>query len=158
MSSAREVVSAFFDGFTAGNMDAVFGALAADVEYTVNTHDTVTREAIPWSTTFRGTAEVQAFFARLMANFDVLAFRVDKLIAEGEDVAAFGHFQYRAKPTGLTCETDWCARFRIEKGRIRTYHFFEDSYAIARAFRRSGQWELAVDGELRTVPDGARRG
>ena len=157
-ATGREVVTGFFDGFAGGNMDAVFGALAPDIEYTVNTRNTVTREAIPWSTTFRGTAEVQAFFARLMANFDVLAFRVDQLIADGADVAAFGYFQYRAKPTGLTCETDWCARFRVEGGRIRTYHFFEDSYAIARAFRRSGHWELAVDGGHQVVPGEPLRG
>lgn len=151
-AASRAVVQGFFDGFMRGDMQAVFAALADDIEYTVNTRDTVTREAIPWSTTFHGASEVQAFFGRLMQNFDVLGFTVDRLLADADEVAAFGHFKYLAKPTGATCETDWCARFTIREGRIARYQFFEDSYAIARAFRRGGHWELAVDGERRTVP------
>ncbi len=133
-------------------MAAVFGALADDVEYVVNTRNTLTREAIPWSTTFHGSAEVRAFFGRLMLNFDVLDFRLERVLADGEAAAAFGHFKYRAKGTGLECETDWCARFTVIGGHITHYQFFEDSYAIARAFRVSGSWQLLVDGESRTVP------
>jgi len=152
--SSRAVVQGFFNGFMTGYLQAVFDSCAPDVEYTVNTRDTVTREAIPWSTTFHGVAEVQAFFGRLMENFDVLGFEVSAVLVEGHEAAAFGHFKYRAKPTGLDCETDWCARFAIRDGRIAKYQFFEDSYAIARAFRRSGHWVLAVDHRTQTVPAG----
>lgn len=149
---ARPVVQQFFNGFMTGNMQAVFDSFDPAVEYTVNTRNTVTREAIPWSTTFHGVAEVQAFFGRLMANFEVLGFEVSQILAEGAEAAAFGHFRYRAKPTGLECETDWCARFTVRGGRILNYQFFEDSYAIARAFRRAGHWELAVDHAAQRVP------
>lgn len=135
-----------------GNLAGVFAALADDVEYTVNSRDTVTAEAIPWSTTFHGKQQVEAFFERLMRNFDVLDFRLDKVLADGDTAAAFGHFKYRAKGTGKDCQTDWCARFTVRGGRISHYHFFEDSYAIARAFHVAGEWQLVVDGEARWVP------
>lgn len=149
---SRAVVAGFFDGFARGDMDAVFAALSPQVEYTVNTPGTVTREALPWSTTFHGASEVQAFFARLMQNFEVLGFALRQVIADGPAVAAFGHFRYRVRATGLDCETDWCARFVIEQGRITHYQFFEDSYAIARAFRCAGQWEMALDSGRQAVP------
>lgn len=152
---SRAVVRGFFEGFARGDMAAVFAALAPDIEYTVNTRDTVTCEAIPWSTTHRGIDAVQAFFGRLMQNFEVLGFDLWDLVADGAAVAAFGHFKYRVRSTGLDCETDWCARFALEGGRVVRYQFFEDSYAIARAFRVAGHWELAVDGARQRVPASA---
>lgn len=151
-TATRSVVERFFNGFTTSNMEAVFDAFDAAVEYTVNTRNSVTREAIPWSKTYHGTVEVRAFFGRLMQNFDVLAFYLEEVIAEGDAAAAFGFFRYRVKATGLECSTDWCARFRVGNGQITHYQFFEDSYAIARAFRVGGQWELALDEGTQCVP------
>lgn len=150
--TTRAVIEGFFNGFMTGNMQAVFDSFDAAVEYTVNTRDTVTREAIPWSKTYRGVGEVQGFFGRLMQNFDVLAFNLDGIVAEGSEAAAFGFFRYRVKATGLECATDWCARFTVHEGKISRYQFFEDSYAIARAFRVGGHWELALDEGKRLVP------
>ena len=150
--TTRTVIEGFFNGFMTGNMQAVFDSFDAAVGYTVNTRDTVTCEAIPWSKTCRGVGEVQGFFGRLMQNFDVLAFNLDGIVAEGGEGAAFGFFRYRVKATGLECATDWCARFTVREGKISRYQFFEDSYAIARAFRVGGHWELALDEGKRLVP------
>ena len=152
MSEGREVVENFFQSFAQGRLDDVFDALADDIEYTVNGRDTVTAEALPWSKCFRGKDEVRAFFAQLLEQFEVEGFEVAQHIAEGPDVASFGHFAYRARPTGERCETDWCARFHIEGGKIARYQFYEDSYAIARAFRHGGSWDLENVGRRRAVP------
>lgn len=152
MGDGLRVVEDFFRGFTEGNLDAVFDTMADDIEYTVNGRDTVTVEAIPWSRCFRGVDEVRRFFAQLMQHFQVEGFEVDQHIADGPDVASFGHFRYRALATDQSCETDWCARFHIEARKIARYQFFEDSYAVARAFRRGGSWEIENDGRIRSVP------
>ncbi|KAI9022030.1 hypothetical protein DFJ74DRAFT_671398 [Hyaloraphidium curvatum] len=140
--STRAAVSSFFNGFAAGDMGAVFGALADDVEYVVNSRDTATKEAIPWSDTFRGKDAVQAFFVRLTGAFDVLAFKLDTVLADGGEAAAFGSFLYRAKATGKEAPTEWAARIAVEGGKITKYQFFEDSYAIARAFVTKGKWTV----------------
>ncbi len=152
MSDGLPAVEAFFGSFAQGDMDAAFDTMADDIEYTVNGRDTVTREAIPWSRTFHGKDAVKAFFVQLMEHFRVEGFEVDQHIADGPDVASFGHFRYVALVTDQLCETDWCARFHVENGKITRYQFFEDSYAIARAFRHGGVWEIENDGRRRTVP------
>lgn len=151
--TTRRTVSSFFNGFAKGDMDAVFGALGDTVEYTVNSKNTVTEEAIPWSTTFKGKAEVQAFFGRLISVFEVLEFRLDSLLADGAEAGAFGFFKYKVRALGTECSTDWAARLRVSKeGTIESYHFFEDSYAIARAFVVKGQWTISVEGKELAVP------
>lgn len=151
-AGARSVVEQFFGGFQRGDLGAVLAALADDVEYTVNTRHTVTVEALPWSKTFHGRDAVQAFFIDLMQEFEVLAFALDELVAAGDSVAAFGSFRYRARTTGQECVTDWSARFAVRDGHIVRYQFFEDSYAIARAFRVGGSWEIENAGQRRAVP------
>jgi ketosteroid isomerase-like protein len=82
----------------------------------------------------------------------VLSFDAREFIAQDDAVAVFGHFRYRAVSTGKDMETDWAIRIRMKDGRIARYHFFEDTFAIAAAFRHGGSWDVENAGRRRTVP------
>jgi ketosteroid isomerase-like protein len=54
----------------------------------------------------------------------------------------FGQFQFRAKSTGKLMETDWVVRLTMQDSKIARGQFFENTFAIANAFRYNGSWTL----------------
>jgi len=83
--------------------------------------------------TYTGKEGVHAFIANLGKAFETQAFAVDHLIAEGSIVFASGTFTHRLKSTGKLFTSAWALRCVVEGGKIREYHFYEDSGAFATA-------------------------
>ena len=146
-------VQSFFNSFTSGNLDAIDDFFAPDVEYTVvGAHGSETTDAIPWVGLHRGTEAVKSFFHTLVGSIEVVEFDPQEFIAQNDAVAVFGYFKYRARSTGKLMETDWAIRIKFKGSQIVRYHFYEDTYAIAAAFRQTGSWEVENAGRKRKVP------
>lgn len=115
-----------------------------------------TKNAIPWAGIWRGHDEIIAFQTLLNDNFEVRGFD-DHIFTEQDDhVAVFGQLLFTAKPTGKPADSDFAAQARIVDGRIASYHFYEDTFAIANAFRTDGHWSVenkGVEQRVRKVPD-----
>lgn len=155
MSEAQNVqtIKDFFAAFGRGDLGAIDRYFTADVEYVVIGAEVPgTLRAIPWAGLHRGREAVKSFFGLLTGSIEVVSFEPSEFIAQGDAVAVFGHFRYRAVSTGKVMETDWAIRIRMENGQISHYHFYEDTFAIAAAFRHSGTWEVENAGSQRTVP------
>jgi ketosteroid isomerase-like protein len=147
----KAVMQRFFDSFRTGQLDLA-SYVTTDVEWTVVAdHAPVTQAVIPWIGTHKGLDGLQKFFGELLENIQVVEFEDRDYIAEDDRVAVFGYFKYCAIPTGNLMETDWAIRIQMRDGRIARYHFFENTFAIANAFRTGGSWEIENSGSKRTV-------
>lgn len=155
MSETRNVqtIQEFFAAFGRGDLGAIDRYFTPDVEYVVVGGDVPgTTRAIPWAGVHRGREAVKSFFALLTGSIQVLSFDPREFVAQGNAVAVFGHFRYRAFSTGKGMETDLAIRIQMRDGQIARYHFYEDTFAIATAFRHGGSWDVENAGSRRAVP------
>lgn len=114
-----QTVHDFFAAFGRGDLGAIDRYFTPDVEYAVIGPDVPgTARAIPWAGTHRGRDAVRAFLGLLTGSIQVLSSEPREFIAQGDAVAVFGHFRYRALSTGKDMETDWAIRIRMEDGQI----------------------------------------
>jgi hypothetical protein len=75
-----------------------------------------------------------------------------EVISEGNKVAAFGWFRLHALSTGRIADISYSIRFELRDGLIVKYHFLENTFDVAAAFRSAGEWLLETDGTQHRVP------
>lgn len=151
--TGAEIVKAFFEAFGQRDLSAVDRYFAPDVDYIVigaNLAEAV--EAIPWLGQYSGREGAKEFISHLQSNIDILGFSPQEIIQQGDSVAVFGRFDYRARSTGAEFASDYAIHIKLRGGLIAYYHFYENTYAVAAAFRRAGSWELDTDGKRKLVP------
>lgn len=83
--------------------------------------------------THRGAAAIRALLPAFGRLFEAQDFAIETVTETAERAWASGRFTYLVKPTGRIFASDWALRLDLEGGRIRTYHFYEDSEALAAA-------------------------
>jgi len=116
-------------------------------------HSPVSTETIPWAGhPIQGVAEVKDFFRRLdNESFEVLSREARDIVASGDTVVVFGHFESRARPTGKRVASDFACRLDLREGRIARGQFFEDSYAVAHGFAHQGRLDVENGGSRREI-------
>ena len=141
MNAAEQIVRDFFNGFTNGDVDVMDQFFDPNVEYTVIHPETnETNRAVPWAGRYQGLDQAKAFIARLLSNITVTGIHADDLIAQDNRVAVFGRFYYTAQSTGNEFFSYFAIRIEVANGKITKYHFYEDTFAVAFAFRDDGYW------------------
>jgi hypothetical protein len=70
--------------------------------------------------------------------------------------AAFGWFRLHALSTGRTMDISYSVFFELCGGRIVRYHFLENTFDVAAAFRAGGSWVIDTDGARRSIPPAQR--
>jgi len=108
--------------------------------------------ALPWLGVHRGREAVKAFLAHMHRNLEVAIFGPREVISEGSRAAAFGWFRLHALSTGRTADIAYAIRFELQDGLIIKYHFLENTFDVARAFRTGEAWLLDTDGAERPTP------
>ena len=109
--------------------------------------------ALPWLGLHRGREAVKAFLAQMHHNLEVTAFGPREVISDGNRAAAFGWFRLRALPTGRTVDISYSIFFELRDGLIVRYHFLENTFDVAAAFRVGGSWLIDTDGVKHRIPD-----
>jgi len=169
VQSNSEVIAAYLDAVMGKDASAVDRFFAPDVEYMVNgttlpdpagvlpplSEDCHT--ALPWLGLHGGRKAVSDFLAHMHRNLEVTAFGPREVISEGNKAAAFGWFRLHALSTRRTADIAYSIRFELRDGLIVKYHFLENTFDVARAFRTSGEWVLEVDGGRRRIPRRSHR-
>ena len=162
--SNPELIRDYLDAVMRKDASAVERFFDSDVEYVVN--GTSLRDAsgilppisshcqmaLPWFGLHRGHAAVRAFLDHMHRNLEVTAYGPREVISEGNKAAAFGWFRLHALATNRTIDIAYAIRFEIRDGRFVKYHFLENTFDVASAFRVEGTWQLEIDGGTRTVP------
>ncbi|GAB4285770.1 MAG: hypothetical protein Fur0025_17720 [Oscillatoriaceae cyanobacterium] len=122
--------------------DAEYTVVRPDHDYSETTFFHERQRILPWTTVHTGAAEISAFFDQLTTEFSIRAFNIDSTLIEGNSVVVFGDFVYEDNRTGsLANNAPFAAKLELENGKIDSYYFMEDTYAIATALRDSGSWE-----------------
>jgi ketosteroid isomerase-like protein len=108
--------------------------------------------ALPWLGLHQGRKAVKEFLAHLHRNLEITAFGPREVISEGNKAAAFGWFRLHALSTDRTVDISYSVRFELREGLIVKYHFLENTFDVASAFRRGGNWLFDTDGTRHSVP------
>jgi ketosteroid isomerase-like protein len=151
-NNSTEIVQNFFAAFAQRDLSAIDRYFAPDVVYTViGTQSPETVTAIPWIGEYHKREGAKEFLAHLLRNIEIIGFGSQEFIEQGDMVAVFGTFMYRATSTGKRFDSNYAIKIKIRDGLIAEYFFHENTYAVAEAFRQSGTWEIENDGQRRTV-------
>jgi len=113
------------------------------------------RTALPWLGLHRGRAAVKVFLAHMHRNLEVTAFGPREVVSEGNRAGVFGWFRLHALPTGRTVDISYSIFFELRDALIVRYHFLENTFDVAAAFRAGGAWEIDTDGMRHRIPDSA---
>ena len=149
MRKDASVVDRFFDPYVEYMVNGTMSPDAAGVLPPISAE---CHAALPWLGIHRGRAAVKDFLAHMHRNLEVTAFGPREVISEGNKAAAFGWFRLHALGTGRTVDISYSIRFELRDGLIVKYHFLENTFDVAAAFRSSGTWLLDTDGAKHNVP------
>ena len=166
--SNAELIAAYLDAVIRRDASAVDRYFDPDVEYMVNgapsqqlARDQVAalppisaecHSALPWLGLYCGREALKGFLAHMHRNLEVVAFGPREVISEGNKAAAFGWFRLHALSTGRTVDISYSILFELRAGLIVRYHFLENTFDVAGAFRASGSWLIDTDGAKHGVP------
>lgn len=124
-----EVAAQFQAAFAARDAKAIAAVFASDATLHVAGSPDVSTVGVR-----RGPEEIRAFFEELIETVTPRKMELFDLVANDDHVVALGHFHYVLDATGREYESDFALHLSIERGRIRRYQMYEDSYAVAEAF------------------------
>ena len=162
--STSELIEAYLDAVMRKDASVVERFFDPNVEYLVNGTPVLDSAgvlppisaecyaALPWLGVHRGREAVKKFLAHMHRNLEVIAFGPREVISEGNKAAAFGWFRLHALSTDRTVDISYSVRFEVRDGLIVKYHFLENTFDVASAFRRGGNWLLDTDGAKHRVP------
>jgi hypothetical protein len=129
ITSTKDIIEAFFARFGAGDAEGVLELFADEVDFNV-----AGAYFVPWTGPRTDQAGVAEFLAAAAA-VEPQEFVVERILADGGAGVALGHFTHRVLATGKTFSSRFALHVTVGGGLITRYHMFEDSYAIAEAFR-----------------------
>jgi ketosteroid isomerase-like protein len=162
--SSAELIASYLGAVIRKDASAVDRYFDPDVEYMVNgtlvpdpagALPPISAEcnaALPWLGFYRGREALKGFLAHMHHNLEVTAFGPREVISEGQKAAAFGWFRLRALSTGRTADISYSILVEIRDGLIVKYHFLENTFDVAAAFRVGGWWLINTDGATHHVP------
>jgi ketosteroid isomerase-like protein len=124
--------------------------LAPDIEYiSLNWENPELRRIMPWAGSHKGIAAFRECAEKIAASWDILSFDFERVMAEGDDVAAFGRFAYETKILKQRTHSPFAIWAKVRDGKIHFFQFLEDTYNTSASFRKRGNWSVSnVNGEL----------
>ena len=85
-----------------------------------------------YMTTYVGGDALLNYFEGLARDWEMIEYRADQFIAQGDRVVMLGHCSWRAKATGKVCSTPKADVWRFADGKaVEFYEFFDTAGAVA---------------------------
>lgn len=123
-----ELVSSLYRSFCAGAIESVMESLAPDVRWR-------TPATLPWSDgTYHGRSDVGRYFQSFGEALDAADFRIERMMADGDDVVVLGHECATVRRTGQRFEARFAHIFHIRDGRVAAMEGIVDTATIGSAF------------------------
>jgi ketosteroid isomerase-like protein len=130
MANLTQIVATLYANFGTGNLDGIAEVLADDIEWA---HSGA--PDLPYAKVRRGKAQVMTFFGDLADSVEITQFVPKTYIEQGNTVVALGRWAGHAKKTSKAFESDWAMVWAFAGSKVKSYQAFEDTNAIAKAFR-----------------------
>lgn len=125
----REIIMALYEGFGAGDIDAIVALMAADIVWHEAEHNKLADR-----NPYRGPqAIVEGVFARVAEDFDEFAVEIGQVIEDGDTVAMQGRYRARARASGAEINPQIVHWWTVKGGKIATFQQHVDTFALARA-------------------------
>ena len=134
MPTTEQTVATLYDCWRRGDLDAVIGTLAEDIEYTIH----IPPEMNPVGGTVRGRSAAVERFEGIVRDYEILSFENGDILAHGNEAASRVRMLYRHRPSGEVLETSSMHHWRIEDGRAVLLEEFHDIDTIQQFGRRCG--------------------
>jgi uncharacterized protein len=116
-----KVVSGLYEAFGKGDVPAVLGAMAADIEW-------CEAAGMPYGGTYHGGEEVaQNVFGPILEDIPNFAVTPEEFIASGETVAAVARYTGTGKETGKELNLPVVHVWDVRDGKITRFRQFVDT-------------------------------
>lgn len=131
MNENEKLVRAFYESTAPGHRERLCAIQAPDVVYDLP-------EGMPVGCgRFEGLQDItERFLANFYGAFDV-QFRADEFIDGGEEVAALGRIQGKARKSGAPVDVAFAHVWTVGDGRLQRLRAFTDTATMARALAKS---------------------
>ena len=126
-----ETVRRIFEAFGRGDVATLMSLLSDEVVWLMPGPPGV----VPYAGERRGHAGASQFFQLLGAAVEFEQFEPREYVAQGDKVVALGFERGRVRATGKTFDNHWALVFTLSGGRVTEFRAYEDSAAVASAFR-----------------------
>jgi ketosteroid isomerase-like protein len=119
----------------AGSVDHWLNLMTDDVKFRSLAEGAKTMEFTRTSTC---KDEVKRYFAGLTGDWEMVYYRIDEYIAQGDSVVALGQVSFKNKHTGKILETPKADFHKFRNGKIcEFFEFYDTAQAVERATPRS---------------------
>lgn len=130
MSQANvAVIQSIYDGFAAGDVAAVFGAMQPDMVWNE-------AENFPYAdgNPYVGAEAIGAgVFGRIGAEWDVFTVTIAEMLDAGDAVIALGRYAGTYKATGKRIDAQLAHVWRLRDGKAASFQQYVDTLQVARA-------------------------
>lgn len=126
-----QVAQSFLAAVGTGDMETMRALMAEDFVWR-NEGD----PAVPWIGNWQGRDTVfNEFLPAFGAGLETTGWTTDHSIASGDQAAFFGTMSATATNSGAETGTfNWALRVHVADGKIQSWNWFEDSFAVSRAY------------------------
>ena len=126
-----QIAQAFLTAAGSGDMDTLSALMANDFVWH-NEGDT----SVPWIGTWEGKETVlNQFLPTFGAGLQTTIWTTDYSFAKDDQAVFMGTMAADATNTGESTGTiSWAVRVQVVDGKIKSWNWFEDSFAVSRAF------------------------
>jgi uncharacterized protein len=126
-----ETVRRLFAAFGSGDVATLMSLLSEDVVWFLPGDPGV----VPHAGERRGHAGASQFFQLLGGAVEFEQFEPREFVAQNDKVVALGTERGRVRATGKTFDNPWALVFTVRDGLITEFRGYEDTAAVASAFR-----------------------
>ena len=128
--ASYDVVMNFIGAMGAGDTDAMSALMADDMVWH-NEGDS----SLPWIGETTGKRQIFQFLGVFSSNLQTTLWENTDALAFGDTVAVFGRMNgITTKSNRETGEFTFALRAKVKDGQVTLWHWFEDSYAVSRAY------------------------
>jgi ketosteroid isomerase-like protein len=86
--------------------------------------------SVPYMTTYNDVGALARYFAGLSQDWEMIEFRVENFVAQGDRVVMLGRCSWRAKRSGVVVWTPKADSFRMVKGKIVEFYEYFDTAQV----------------------------
>ncbi|QUR67692.1 nuclear transport factor 2 family protein [Mycobacterium spongiae] len=126
-----DATRAIYTAVPAGDLDAALEHLDPDVRITY-----YGTEQIPYAGDYRGIEAAISFFTKVGQSIRIVEIQPWKYIANGDDLATWGHQRFRRLATGDEWESEFAHIITLRDGRWLHFRDFANTALAAQVFSR----------------------
>ncbi len=134
VSEAQQIATQFLEAAGSGDMDTLSNLMADDFVWH-NEGD----KTLPWIGNWEGKETVLGtFLPAFGAGLTTTSWSTDYTFVNGNDVVFMGTMSATANPSeNETGVFSWAVRVHVEDGKVKSWNWFEDSFAVSKAYHGS---------------------